>query len=111
MSFSFQEIIDQMTRINAERRRNFDSTFSIYESNPFSFEYMDEAAVAAMKVEIQLRKTYMREQENLLSHLKFAQAKSITDVAQALTNSWANDVDRQGGSFTAEELDPNRGRM
>jgi len=28
---------------------------------------------------------------------------------QASADSWAGEVDRQGGSFTAEELDPNRG--
>lgn len=28
---------------------------------------------------------------------------------QASADSWVGEVDRQGGSFTAEELDPNRG--
>jgi hypothetical protein len=30
-------------------------------------------------------------------------------VKQAADDSWAGAVDRQGGSFTDEELDPNRG--
>lgn len=37
----------------------------------------------------------------------------LTDVElcmnDAAANSWAGEVDRQGGSFTDEELDPNRG--
>lgn len=37
----------------------------------------------------------------------------LTDVElcinDAAANSWASEVDRQGGSFTEEELDPNRG--
>ena len=35
--------------------------------------------------------------------------RAIKELKNKQDNSWTGEVDRQGGSFTAEELDPNRG--
>lgn len=42
-----------------------------------------------------------------LLKIKDQQIARLTKAAQR--SSWDGAVDRQGGSFTAEELDPNRG--
>lgn len=85
MAFTMQEIISQMSAENIKRRQSFNREYQIYEDNPYSFGFKDEADVAVIKAEIRMAKKYMQEQENLLAHIKIAFANiQLTQTSSVL---------------------------
>jgi hypothetical protein len=67
---------------------------------------MLDGLIASNKPGYEIIKTWL---EDNIGELK----RILTDVELCMNhadaNSWVGEVDRQGGSFTVEELDPNRG--
>ncbi len=60
------------------------------------------ATVAFLKVNIDELNRILQDVETCCGQAQGNDNKSVAD-------SWVGEVDRQGGSFTAEEMDPNRG--
>jgi hypothetical protein len=85
MSLTMQEIISQMAAENVKRREHFNNCFKIYDDNPRSFGHMQQIEIAILTTEMRHAKQYMREQENLLEHIKIAFANiQLTQISSVV---------------------------